>query len=159
MKRRLGYLDCCQLCIAHFEACGIGMRIEFCLNLQTCCGRGVPNQVHNHFEAAQRPPTPIFCDVAKHPMFNLIPLARAWGKMTDRDRQPNLIGHGLERYLPKATTPAVAAPTIGSDQEHLGLRIHLAPHGLPPPAQGCRGKLGGIVSKPTLTHPWFVVIS
>ena len=64
------------------------MRIEFRLNLQTRDGRGVRNQVHNHFEAAQRTPTPIFCDVAKHPMFNLIPLARAWGKMTDRIGSP-----------------------------------------------------------------------
>src|SRR5919197_1570017 len=108
MKCRLGYLDCCQFFSTHFEARGIGMRIEFGLNLQTRCSRGVPNQVHNHVEAAQRTPTPIFCDVAKHPMLNLIPLTRARGEMTDRDRQPDLIGRGLERHLPETTAPAVA---------------------------------------------------
>ena len=32
MKRRLSQGYCCQFFIAHFEACRIGIRIEFCLN-------------------------------------------------------------------------------------------------------------------------------
>ena len=116
MKPRLGYVYCGQFFVAHFEPRGIGMGIECRLDPQTRCGRGVPNQVHNHSETAQRTPTPIFCDVAKHPMFNLIPLARAWRKMTDRNRQPHLIGDALECDLPEAASPAVAATTLGGDQ-------------------------------------------
>ena len=78
-------------------------------------------------------------------MFDLIPLARAWGQVTDRNRQADLIGHGLERHLPEATAPAVAATAIGGHQERLRLRRDVAPSLLPPPAQGRRGTLGGVV--------------
>ena len=61
------------------------MRIEFCLNLQTRCGRGVPNQVHNHFIARQGFPFPVDTDKREQAVFDLVPFTGAGGKVTDRN--------------------------------------------------------------------------
>ena len=59
------------------------MGIELRGNRQpSACGR-IRYEIHNHARAAQRPPTPVACDMAEHAMLNLVPLTRAGRKMTD----------------------------------------------------------------------------
>jgi hypothetical protein len=93
--------------------------------------------------------------MAKHPVLNLVPLARTRGEVAHRDRQPQEIGQVLDRYLPEPGSTTVTAPGIRRDQKPLGLGIDLRSHLLPPTAQRLRSELGGVVIDPH-AHPALV---
>ena len=48
----------------------------------------------------ERFPSPVLCDVAEKPVFDLVPLARAWRKVTDMDSESCLVGEILEFAFP-----------------------------------------------------------
>src|SRR5713226_5398362 len=77
--------DLCQLLITHLDSDGIAGSVQLRLDGQAGLGGGVGNQIHDHFMAHQRLAPPVPGDVAKHAMFNLVPLAGAWWKMADRE--------------------------------------------------------------------------
>src|ERR1700674_1690737 len=79
-------------------------------------------------------------------MLNLVPLAGPGRKMTDRDREADLIGKRLQREFPQAQTPAVAAAAVGRDQDPGGGGIELPAFGAPPPAnRGYRERPGVVI--------------
>ncbi len=86
----------CQLLVRHLDPGLVRMRIKLRLDLQACPGRRVPNQVDHHRSTHQGPTTPILGDMAKHPVLDLVPLARPRWEMADRDAEPDLIGQPLQ---------------------------------------------------------------
>ena len=100
----------------------------------------------------QRPPPPILRTMTQHPMFDLLPLAGPRRKVPDVERQTDLVGELLEFDLPQPIATGIAPPTIGRDEDGVGLRIrHLAPMPLPAP-DGFDRTLGRVVIDPH-THP------
>src|SRR5919199_3886486 len=95
--------------------------------------------------ARQRSATPIETDVAEQPVFNLVPFARAGGKMTDRNLQPKLVSQALQGDLPHPAPAAIAATAIRGDQQFGGLRIDRDPHVVPPPSQALHRKLCSVM--------------
>src|SRR3989304_6468149 len=73
-------------------------------------------------------------------MFDLVPLARARGKVTDRDRQPCARSELLEFPFPQPDPWAVAAPCISRDEERRRVGIGVASHACPPSPNGVHGK-------------------
>jgi hypothetical protein len=49
-------------------------------------------------------------------VLDLVPLARAWWKVTDRDPQARLVRQSLQLHLPQSQACAIAAGGVGGDQ-------------------------------------------
>ena len=131
-----------HLLIGNFDPLGITTFVQGGLDPQTRLRRGVGDQIDNDCMTRQRLATPVLCDPAKHPVLDLVPLARPWGKVTDRDLEAGLVGELLQRLLPQPIAARVTATPIGSDQEftrggililssqasqHVPAAIHLRP--------------------------------
>jgi hypothetical protein len=84
-----------EFLVRDFDSRRVVSIIELRLDAQTFRGRRVTDQIDDDLAADQRPTTPILGDVAKHPMFDLIPLAGAWREMADLDHHPQVVGESL----------------------------------------------------------------
>src|ERR1700704_1839554 len=93
----------------------------------------------------QRPPPPILRNMTKHPMFDLVPLAGPRRKVPDVERQTDLVGELLECDLPQPIATGIAPPTIGRDEDGVGLRIATLPIFPQQPRVGANRKWGRVV--------------
>src|SRR3972149_2057170 len=109
-------VDCCQFFVRHFDTCWIETLVEFSLDCESLLGRGRRNQIDDDLMADQWSATPILRDVAKHAMLNLVPLAGAWRKMADLDRNAQRVGQFLQCNFPQPAAASVAAAAICCDQ-------------------------------------------
>src|SRR5256885_4324280 len=94
--------------------------------------------------------------VTKHPMFDLVPLTGPRRKVPDVDRDPDFIGELLEFDLPQPIATGIAPPTIGRDEDRMGLRICSLAHMPPPAPDGFHRTLGRVVIDPH-TDPTAIV--
>ena len=74
--------------------------VQLRLDAKPLAGSGPSDEVDDRLEARERFPPPVLCDVAEEPVFDLVPLARAWRKVTDMDPEPCLVGEILEFAFP-----------------------------------------------------------
>src|SRR6266852_2554367 len=74
-----------QLLVGHLDASRIGTTILHGSDRQPLIGGGVGDQFNDRFQPGQRLGAPIDGDVGKESVFDLVPLAGAWGKMADGD--------------------------------------------------------------------------
>src|SRR5207245_5156520 len=81
-------------------------------------------------------------------MFDLVRLAGPRRKVPDVERQTDLVGELLEFDLPQPIATGIAPPTIGRDEDRVGLRIRHLAHMPPPAPDGCNRTLGGVVIDP-----------
>ena len=65
--------------VAHLDAFGVGLGVEFAADLQTCLGGGCGNEFHHGGPARQRSPAPILRDVAKQAVLDLVPFRSPGG--------------------------------------------------------------------------------
>jgi hypothetical protein len=128
MERRLSDAELGDLGIGYLYAFRVALLVKLYPNRVACLGGGASNQVHDHVLADQRPGAPVLCDVAEHPMLDLVPLAGPRWEVADGDLQADLVGQTLQFGLPQAGTLTVAAPAIRGDQEFLGCRIASSSH-------------------------------
>jgi len=82
--------------------------------------------------ADQRLATPVLGDEGKEPMFDAIPFTGAGWVMDDSNGKPGLVDEGLQLAFPQANTKAIAAPTIGGDEQAGCVRIPALTQGEPP---------------------------
>lgn len=78
-------------------------------------------------------------------MFNLVPFAGARREVAHGKGKPGLIGQFLQFYLPQPQSPAIAAPSVGGNQELVRLGIKPSAFMVPPAADRSHGKGSGIV--------------
>ncbi len=132
VKVMFGKAECSPLLVSDFNAGWIIMGIELRGNRQpSACGR-MRYEMHHHARAAQRPPTPVACDMAEHAMRNLVPLTRAGRKMTDGHLATRFISKLLQFRLPQTTTCAVPPPTLSGEPQCLGVGRSDTAHPEPP---------------------------
>src|SRR3954468_2650238 len=81
--------------VCDFRASWILAFIQFGVNGQPRCRGGAADQIHYYGTACQGPPAPVLGDVAEHPVFDLVPLARPRGKVAHTDLQPGFVGQFL----------------------------------------------------------------
>src|SRR5258708_37066796 len=73
-------------------------------------------------------------------MFDLVPFAGAGRKVTDREREVEVVRQTLEGPLPQARPRPVAAAAVGGDQERASARKAMAAHTSPPQPDRVDGK-------------------
>ena len=107
---------------AHFgrgdlDASAIPALVQLRAHAQPARGAGVADQVDDRFEGPERAAPPVRGDVTEEPMLDLVPLARARREVTHRDAQLEVVGQPLQFGFPGARAIAVAAASIGGDQQ------------------------------------------
>ena len=83
---------------------------------QAFAGLRMTNQVDHGQIVDQGTGPPVFRDVAKHPVLNLVPLAGAGRKVPHMDGQAQLVAELLEHDFPEPNPRSVAAPAVSRDQ-------------------------------------------
>src|SRR3954452_25222249 len=119
-------------------------RVEDAVHCQPCRGRGRGNQVHDGRMTRERVAAPILGEVAEQAVLDLVPLRGAGRIVTDRDRQPGLVGKLLQLELPQPNPNSIGTAAVGRDQQPLGTRIALAPDPLVPGPDGVDRELGRV---------------
>lgn len=117
MKVRALQLDGSQLDIWDLDADRIRIGVQLALNLQTCSGSGVGDEVDDDLVALQRSAAPVLRDLREKPVLDLIPLAGARREVADADVQAGVVGQFLQLNLPQAGPWIVATSAIGGDQQ------------------------------------------
>ena len=77
-------------------------------------------------------------------MLDLVPLTRARRDMANCDRQTQLVHKTLQAKLPKSTTAAVAAASVGRNQKFLHIWVDSRAHAVPPTTDRFDRELRGI---------------
>ena len=102
---------------------GVLPSIEFTAHGEAGFGRGRRDQLDNHPITDERRGTPILADTGEKPVLDFVPLAGAGGQVADRDLDAELVGQLLQFAFPQPDPRAVAAATVGGDQQSGGLGI------------------------------------
>src|SRR4051812_43933564 len=84
-------------------------------------------------------------DKRKHPVFDLIPFARARRVMAHGDLQGQLVSEPLQMVLPGPVARAVAAPAVRADQQSARLGIRRPADRVPPTANAFDGEFGRVM--------------
>src|SRR5260370_203652 len=125
----------CQFRVGCFGSRWILFLIQCRMDLQASGRRRTADQVHHHGTTCQRSATPVAGDVAEHPVFDLVPLARPPREMTHPYPQPHPIPHSFHPPLPQ---PPPIPPPPGGTAESVTPRG--PPVGCrPPPGRGAGG--------------------
>src|SRR3954454_21381125 len=112
------------------------------MHFQPLLGSRRANQAHDDFQGFERYSLPVAGDVAEEPVLDLVPLAGARWVVTDLDLEARLIGELLQCPTPQPRSWAVAAATVGGDQQAFRAPMALSPQPFPPAADRCHGELG-----------------
>ena len=112
-----------QLLIPNATAFGIAFRVEASRDLEAGFRFCVADQVDHRHPVEQRATAPILGNEAEHAMLDLIPLARAGGKMRDLDREMECLGQPLQLRFPEAYTTAVTPAPSGRNIELCGVFV------------------------------------
>ena len=86
--------------IGDFYAGRIGMSILHRSHREPFFGGSMRKQFNDRFQRGQWFGAPVDGDVGKESVFDLVPLAGAWGKMADGDGESSLVGQTLHLALP-----------------------------------------------------------
>src|SRR5438445_4539070 len=103
--------------------------------MQPIASRSIANEVDNHCIADQGTTAPVLGDVAKQPVFDLVPLARPGREMADTDLQTRFVGKPLQGEFPETVTVAIASSRVHRDEQFGGIRIGGLTQPLPPTTQ------------------------
>src|SRR6516165_10916939 len=114
------------------------------------------DQVNDRGSAQQWSTAPVLRDVAEQPVLDLVPFARPWWKMTHPQLQVDPVSQVLQRHLPQPRPVAIAAATIGGDQQFAGMRKALTAHVFPPTLDRACSKVSRVVVNAD-AHPPLVV--
>ena len=106
--------------------------IQSASDRQAFGGRRLGNEIDDGLVISQRFAAPIRRDEGKQAVLDLVPLARARRKMTDRNGQARVIRESLEFDFPQPQAPAIAAAGIRGDQDRGCVRIETFPFMTPP---------------------------
>lgn len=145
MKSILMEIDLRHLLIADLDAGRIAVGVQFGMHGQTGAGTSGADQLHHRLVSEQWLPAPVVADAGKQAVLDLVPLAGTRRQVADLHAQAGFVGQALQFPLPRAQAVAVAAAGVGADQQASCLRIALAAHAVPPPADARDGKGDGVV--------------
>ena len=155
VKRVGDQRDGIHLRLGHLHACGILTGIELGLDLKPGRRSRVADAVDDGLIGRQRGPAPVRRDVAKEPVLDLVPLARAGWEVTHLDGQAGLIGQMLKLMLPDTGPISIASARISRDVKDFGVRVSAPAHPLPPVTNRGHRKGRGVVVTPD-AHPPFI---
>jgi hypothetical protein len=127
-----GDIDGGEVVIGNDDAFWIEVFIEFAMDGKTGTRSGSCDQIDNDAMADQRFGAPVVAYEGEQSVLDLVPLAGAWWKVTDRDVDSDLVGQVLQLALPQPRARAIAAAAIGGDEQLFGFGVANAADLLPP---------------------------
>src|SRR3954447_13031870 len=142
-----------KLFVRHLEPGFVGILVQLGANVEPCFGGRAADKIDHDLAAGQGASAPVVGDVAEHPMFDRVPLAGSGWKVTDLDRDAELIGQLLQLAFPQANPISVAAATIRRNQHAAALGIAWMTHFFPPAPDAFDGEFGGVVIDPNADPP------
>jgi hypothetical protein len=134
-----------EFLIAHFDASWIGVGVLDGSDDQSFLGGGMRDEFNDRFKRDQGLGTPVNGDVGEEPMFDLVPFAGAFRKMTHGDAESGLVGQPLHLTLPQAAASGVGTTSISGDEQVGLLRIQAPAMLVPPTSDTLDGKLRGVM--------------
>ena len=146
-----------HLLLGDLDAALVSVGVQRALHAQAGAGRGSGDQVHDDFMADQRLAPPVLGDEGEEAVLDLVPLAGARWKMSQRDLQAGFVRQALQLPFPQPQARTVAAAAVRSDEEPLGLGIDRLAHRVPPAPQRLDRELARVVVDAD-THPRAVVV-
>src|ERR1035437_5897143 len=88
--------DLRHLRVWNFYAGGVTLAVDLGVDLHPFLCRRSGNEVDDHFQTGERLSPPVLTDEGEQAVFDLVPLARAGRKVTDRDHQSRLVSQSLQ---------------------------------------------------------------
>ena len=85
-------IDRIEFLVCHFDSAFIFRRVQLRFDLQSGLGLCAGDQLYDQIMADERTTPPVLRDMTKQSMFDLVPLAGAWWKVADVQRQAGFIG-------------------------------------------------------------------
>ena len=146
-------IDALHFFLGDFAAGWIFAVVQSACHFQPFCRRRLGNEMDDGFVIAEGFATPIRRDEGKKAVFDLVPLARPRGEMTDREGQTGFIREGLQLQFPQAQPPAIAPPAVGRNQDLGGRRIEPLTFLAPPSPDGRHRKRSRVVIRPDIDEP------
>ena len=116
MERVFLELEFGHLLVGNLDPCWIGIRVQGTLDLQTSFRGGGGDQINDDLVADQRLASPVLTDEGKQTVFDFVPLAGPWWKVTNRNFQAGLIRELLQFPLPQSYPCAIAGAGICRNQ-------------------------------------------
>ena len=105
-----------HLLVGNLDPRWIGIRVQGTLDLQTSFRSGSGDQINDDLVADQRLASPVLTDEGEQTVFDFVPLAGPWWKVTNRNFQAGLIRELLQFPLPQSYPCAIAAAGICRNQ-------------------------------------------
>ncbi len=121
---------------------------------RACCA----NVFQNYFIAGERFTGPVCADEAKHSMLNQIPLGGTWRKMSNGNRQSELVCKSLQSDFPSPDSWSVSASAITFNQQAIRSFVFVSSNGHPPRTNGFDDERG-CFSRNTHDNKAFVVFN
>jgi hypothetical protein len=119
--------------VGYNNAAGISARVEFTPHGEAGFGGRGRDQLDNHPIADEGLGTPVLADEGEETVLDFVPLAGAGRQVVDHDIEAEFVGQLLKFAFPQPHPRAVAAATIGGDQQPGGVGVTRPPN----PASCC----------------------
>ena len=136
----------CHLVVGDLDALLISIGIKLTGNGEAGLGGGAGDQLDDGQIADQRLGAPVHGYESEQLVLDAVPFTGAGWQMVHGDGDPEFIGQHLQFPLPQAHAVAIAAATIGIDQEPLGGRIAGSAEHAPPAPYARDRKRRGVVA-------------
>jgi hypothetical protein len=114
-----GDVDVGQLVVGDGDACWVARLIKTTANGEAAIGAGGGDQFDDDLVGEQGLASPVAGYEREEPVLDPVPLGRTGRQMADDQRKTRLVGEPLEFALPQPAAGAVAATTVGGDDQRL----------------------------------------
>src|SRR6266850_4648532 len=141
-----------HLGIGYDNTAGVLAGVEFAAHGEAGFGGGGRDQLEDHAIADEWLGAPVLADEGEEPVLYFVPFAGTGRQMADHDVETEFVGELLEFTFPQPDPRAVAAATVGDDEQAGCLGIARPTDGEPPLADAVDRK-GGRVMVDADTHP------
>src|ERR1700730_9325203 len=141
-----------HVCIRYDNPAGVLAGVEFTVHREAGFGGSGRDQLDDHPIADEWLGTPVLADEGEEAVLNLVPLAGAGRQVADRNVEVELVGQRLPFAFPQPPRGAIAAASIGGDQQSGYFGIASPTDGEPPLADAIDGE-GGRVMVDADTYP------
>jgi len=108
-------LEFSHLLIGYLESRLVDVGVDFALHRESCLCGGCGDQVDDDLMTDQRLAAPVLTDEREEAVFDLVPFAGAWRKVTDRDLQPGFVSQLLQFPFPEPHSRSVTAARFGGN--------------------------------------------
>ena len=89
--------------------------------------------------------SPVLRNMTEEAMFDLVPLGGPWREVGNADGNASVVGKALQFEFPHSRARCIAAPSVGGDEQLLGLGVGALAHTLAPIGNGANSKLWSVV--------------